>query len=107
MQVSEVTGQSWKFHFSPAFDPKIKQFILTHRFPNATLRCQDESFRWAKLLRKSGIEAEVHHGFYYPSKDLENPEGHTWLEVQGAIFDPTAAQFDDAGDGEYETHEIE
>jgi hypothetical protein len=31
---------------------------------------------------------EIHHGFY---KD----EGHTWLEVDGFIVDPTASQFDD------------
>jgi hypothetical protein len=95
------------FWFSPGFDSDIKNYILTNQFPNACLACQDEVYRWAKKLAKSGIESEIHHGFYYPNGDYDSPEGHSWLEIEGSIFDPTAGQFDDYGEGEYETHEID
>ena len=49
------------------------------------------------------LDVEIHHGMY---KD----EGHTWLVVDGSLFDPTAQQFDDFPDmeeSEYSTHEVE
>jgi len=67
------------------------------------LGCQDVSYAWAKVFKDAGVSVEVHHGMY-------KGDGHTWLEVDGNIFDPTAAQFDDfpnMDSFEYETHEVE
>jgi len=107
--VKEASGYipESEYFFSMEFDPKIKKKILATKINNPTASCQLESKRWAKLLNKAGYEVEIHHGFYYPEHDLDDPEGHTWLEVEGSIFDPTAWLFSDKGHGEYQTHETE
>ena len=107
--VKEASGYipESEYFFSMEFDPKIKKKILATKINNSTASCQLESKRWAKLLNKAGYEVEIHHGFYYPEHDLDDPEGHTWLEVEGSIFDPTAWLFSDKGHGEYQTHETE
>lgn len=65
--------------------------------------CQNVSLLWARKFREAGIEdIEIHDGMY-------RGEGHTWLEVEGLIFDPTAGQFDDfpeIDEFEYDTHSI-
>lgn len=55
------------------------------------LGCQNASHKWAPVLRREGFNVEVHGGFF--TGDGE-PIGHTWLEVNGWIFDPTAGQFE-------------
>lgn len=107
MRIQELLeNQNSYFFFDYGFEPKIKQIILQNMFPNPTLACQTEVKRWSHKLQKLGLDTEIHDGFYIVNNDYENPEGHTWLEVEGSIFDPTAGQFDDYGEGEYETHEI-
>lgn len=68
-----------------------------------SLACQSMSRLWGKKFSKAGLDVEIHHGTYAD-------EGHTWLEVDGIMFDPTASQFDDFPDMDedrYEVHEIE
>lgn len=105
--VTEVTKSKNYFFFDNAFDRNIKTYILKNQFKNPTLSCQDEARRWAKKLSSHGFSVEIQHGFYLPNYDENDAEGHTWLEVNGSIFDPTAAQFDDYGNGEYQVHETE
>jgi len=95
------------FFFDYDFDPKIKKYILDNQFENSTLSCQNETNRWAKKLHKAGLDVEIQHGFYLPNYEQDDAEGHTWLEVEGSIFDPTAGQFIDKGEGEYQIHEID
>lgn len=99
------------FWFEPGFDEKIKSHILKNQFPDACLACQAESHRWHKKILDSKLvepdDLEIHDGMYYPSnKELQDGEGHTWLEVKGKIFDPTAKQFDDFGRGDYHLTDI-
>ena len=68
-----------------------------------SLACQNMSRKWAQLFKKAGLSVDLVHGEY-------KGEGHTWLEVDGVLFDPTAAQFDDYPDideFEYVTHETQ
>lgn len=95
------------FFFDYDFDPKVKQFILSNQFNNPSLSCQTEVKRWAKKLHDAGLSVEIQHGFYLPNHEQDDAEGHTWLAVEGSIFDPTAGQFDDNGEGEYQVHETE
>ena len=95
------------FFFDYDFDPNIKKYILDNQFENSTLSCQNEANRWAKKLHKAGLDVEIHHGFYLPNHEQNDAEGHTWIEVEGSIFDPTAGQFIDRGKGEYQIHEID
>lgn len=46
----------------------------------------------------AGFDVSLHGGFYQDGDALDPDEmvGHAWLEVDGGIFDPTAAQFDSA-----------
>lgn len=108
--VAEASGyipSEKDFFFDYGFDPKIKELILSNMFSNPSFSCQNEVFRWAKKLQKAGLDVEIQHGFYLPNFEQDDAEGHTWLEVEGSIFDPTAGQFDDNGQGEYQVHEIE
>ena len=101
--------KSSHYHSFPAAQSEeIKQIIADNdetvvsscRIPG---NCQSESYAWAKVFRDGGIDVEIHHGMY---KD----EGHTWLVIDGYIFDPTARQFEDfpnMDEFEYSTHEIE
>ena len=107
MRIKELMeSHSEYFYFDYGFDEQIKHLILQNMFPNPSLACQGEARRWYHKLQQLGLDVEIHDGFYIANNDYENPEGHTWLEVEGSIFDPTAGQFDDHGEGEYETHEI-
>jgi 8-oxo-dGTP pyrophosphatase MutT (NUDIX family)/RNA:NAD 2'-phosphotransferase (TPT1/KptA family)/GNAT superfamily N-acetyltransferase len=105
------------FWFQPGFDPKIKAFILKNRFPNEGISCWDESYRWAEKLLRQGYDVDLYGGMYTGEEDLplfpddaDNPddwidhgrmEGHTWLAVNGYIFDPTARQFNSEPDSDY------
>ena len=89
----------------PGFNPEAKAFILAHPFPDGSLYCQEESQRWAELLSEEGFEVEINEGFYYPHGDWTTAEGHTWLEVDGFIFDPTASLFDGFPELSFEWYE--
>jgi hypothetical protein len=108
MRITElVESTKPNYFFDYGFDKDIKQLILKYWPKVSTLSCQDEAVKWFTILKKLGVDdVEIHDGFYIVNNDYENPEGHTWLEVNGSIFDPTAGQFDDHGEGEYETHEV-
>jgi len=81
------------FWFQPGFDPKVKIFIMSHRFADEDpYACQDESGRWAELLLSYGFDVGLYGGIFDPG-DGSVDEGHAWLEVEGSIFDPTAIQF--------------
>ncbi len=95
------------FFFDYGFDPEVKQFVLSNQFNNPSLSCQTEVKRWAKKLHDAGLSVGIQHGFYLPNHEQDDAEGHTWLTVEGSIFDPTAGQFDDNGEGEYQVHETE
>lgn len=96
------------FWFEYGFSESLKAFIQHNQFVDATNSCLNESHRWAKLLLESGfdIEVELHEGFFQIDGDPCQSEGHTWLTVNGCIFDPTAAQFDgDIDSSFYQVHE--
>ena len=62
-----------------------------------TASCQNDSIEWGKLLHRTFPDEliDVIDGFYYPNGNYENGEGHTWIEVNGSIFDPVGDIFDD------------
>jgi SAM-dependent methyltransferase len=81
----------------------IQLYIKNNPFPNFSNGCQTESGMWGmalkKIFRDSNIE--VCDGMYYD-------DGHTWIEIDGHIFDPTSSQFKDypeIDDMLYDTHE--
>ena len=83
------------YYYGDGFDEGIKSLIEKNKQP-CTLACQNESVRWFKLLIKLGVDADsitICDGFFN-DEDNDIYEGHTWLEVNGSIFDPTADQFD-------------
>jgi hypothetical protein len=102
------------FWFEPSFDEKLKEYILAHQLKNASLACQVESARWANKLLKYNEQlskdeeytVEVHEGMYVLESGEQ--EGHTWLVIDGNIFDPTAAQFapQEIDNMDYEIHLI-
>jgi hypothetical protein len=86
-------------------DQDILNFIKENPFPHRTMGCQDESERWAQLLANKfpSTLIEIHSGMY-------DDYGHSWIEIDGIIFDPTAAQFDDypnIDNSNYDIHETE
>ena len=92
---------------SSVFDEKTQEIIDLNKdkvsCPLGSLACQDISYEWAKIFKNANVNVEIHHGMY-------KEDGHTWLEVNGIIFDPTAAQFDEfpeIDEFEYVIHEIE
>ena len=97
------------YYFEQGFPSHIKRFIES--FPKSgNLACQTESYCWANRLKQNAAKLQItsltiEHGFYYING--ESPEGHTWIRVDGIIFDPTAGQFEDNGHGAYEAHEDE
>ena len=100
---------STNFWFEPGFDADLQKVILAVNLPKQTLRCQVESHRWAKILLDLNldIDIEVHDGCYLADGDPNAAEGHTWLVIDGLVFDPTAAQFNAEMDSTfYELHEI-
>ena len=52
------------------------------------LACGLSAIWWADVLADAGFTVTLIDGEYAG-------EGHSWLEVDGVLFDPTAAQFDD------------
>ena len=52
------------------------------------LACGLASIWWAEELTDADYGVTLIDGMY-------TGEGHSWLEVDGVLFDPTAAQFDD------------
>jgi hypothetical protein len=83
------------FWFSPGFNPEVKAWIMSHRFTNIfadewNLDCTAKSATWAKMLYGAGFPVERMEGYY-------DGHYHSWCEVSGQIFDPTATQFDVLG----------
>ena len=102
------------FYTEPGLDPKIHEFIASRHFQTFGLGCQDESWRWARVLKKQFPDAtiEVVGGmFCFDGEDGEFQQvGHSWVTADLEIFDPTAAQFDfypQMDRGEYQEHESE
>lgn len=101
--------------FEPGFPENIRQFILTHRFPDESVACQREAYRWAEKLldavddRHADFavdDVEFRLGEY--RGDEVGEEGHAWLVVEGYIFDPTGGQFAGTWDsGNYSAEEAE
>ena len=92
------------FWFEPGFPPNAKNFILKQCQQQAEygMGCQTESEGWYKILKGAGFDVEIHDGMFYPKGDIdEGGEGHTWLVVNGFIFDPTASQFSGRKDSDY------
>ena len=79
---------SKSFWFSAGFDESAKSFINDHPWPSASNHCYFESVRWSDLLRKNGFNAEIAMGWY-------GAIFHSWVTVDGEIFDPTFGQFDE------------
>lgn len=81
----------------------ILKYVKSGTMPCNEYNCQDASWFLVKQLKENGVDSlEVHNGLY---KD----NGHTWLNVEGTIVDPTAAQFSDFPkmyESEYESLEI-
>ena len=53
---------------------------------------------WRKAFSAAGVPVKLVSGNYYPTDgvgllDWPTSSDHTWLIVDGAIFDPTASQF--------------
>ena len=92
-----MTNFNTNFWFEPGFDEKLKAFILENQFADATFSCLNESHRWAKLFLNSGLKVDIYlfEGMYEVDGEPNQAEGHTWLTVNGFIFDPTAGQFEE------------
>lgn len=86
--------------FSFSFDENIKKIIISNeeKITNK-LACQVVCREWYKFLIKvldtNETPVEIKNGFYYQFGNPNLAEGHTWLEINFDIFDPTAAQFKD------------
>lgn len=92
------------YYLDEGMSEQIKNFIKLKSFKDYGMSCQNESVRWANILHVNFPfdVIEIHHG-------MHNDEGHTWIEINGLIFDPTAAQFDSYPEMNlsfYDTHEI-
>jgi hypothetical protein len=92
----------YPFWFSFGFDAALKTRILAHKTaiscPAGSLACQDQSEAWAQFIQTTfnttqQYRIDICDGFYYPRGNADAAEGHTWIEVDGHVFDPTAAQF--------------
>jgi hypothetical protein len=75
---------------------------LTARAWWAIRNCDLACAAWARAFRAAGVPVKVMSGNYYLGDDAEaraaigelpTASEHTWLLVDGAIFDPTAGQF--------------
>ena len=81
---------------------RIQQDIIKRKWD---LSCVNESLFWAKKIESYGVDPydiEMIEGYYKIqtededfNSDFDLGEGHTWVKVQGFIFDPTRGQFDD------------
>jgi hypothetical protein len=115
--MTKASSHEFPFFFGDGFDEPLKKLINDNRdkvtCKMGPLACQNMAWAWVRFLKKEkafeDYQLEVVDGFYIPDGDPDNAEGHTWLEFEGVIFDPTAAQFNVAG-GDYEPtdrHEVE
>ena len=97
------------FKFAFSFPVELRKKILAQGRRMATpANCQEASYMWAKWLVANGVsDVTVVHGILV----LPNGDdlGHTWVEVEGTTFDPTAGQFykGDMDSAEYDTHDYE
>lgn len=104
----------YPMYFAPNFDPSLKAWIvLQNEQSPSSLSCQDESERWADMIynHDETLNIEKHDGFFSiwnEELDDYDMEGHTWLVIDGNIFDPTIDQFDNWENDvyEYETTDI-
>ena len=59
--------------------------------------CTEASEVWKKIFAENGIRAKIVNGFFEPGhppgQAFRGSSDHVWLEVEGGVFDPTAAQF--------------
>ena len=68
----------------------------------ATTNCNLASSAWYDAFASAGVPVEAWGGDYWPDWEHDESDGleppsmseHVWLRVDGAIFDPTAGQFD-------------
>ena len=108
MKLTSILFEGMDYWIDGVLSPEAQAVVEEHAgkitCTLGSLACQDMSRVWAKKFKLAGIEdLEMHHGTY-------KGEGHTWLQVDGTLFDPTAAQFSDfpdIDDTEYTIHEIE
>jgi len=104
----EYLNEGHKYHWHSSPPSEEIQGVINANTANVKcsmgeLACQDMSSEWAKVFRDAGFDVEIHHGTY-------KEEGHSWIKVDGHLFDPTAGQFDDypnIDEFEYVTHEVE
>jgi len=88
------------FYFAPAFDKSAKALILANKIVGCNCSyCREDSAAWAAFLSHHGYPVQMNDGSYVARNGRRT--GHMWLELEGQIFDPTAAQFAGA-DGDYE-----
>jgi hypothetical protein len=66
---------------------RLATFIADHEGEVTESNCQDACAHWVRLLRPAGFSVEWVGGF------VNGDIGHAWLEVDGVLFDPTAAQY--------------
>ena len=87
----EYLTEGHKYHWHSSPPSEEIQGVIDANTANVKCRmgelaCQDMSYEWAKVFRDAGFDVEIHHGTY-------KEEGHSWIEVDGHLFDPTAGQF--------------
>lgn len=82
------TPWSDTYFIEQGLQKEIFDYIKKNPFHDFGMSCQNESRRWAELLQiKFPFYCiEIHDGFF-------NNHGHTWIEINGIKFDPTASQF--------------
>jgi len=103
MTISRNTTISNKyFYFEEGFPQNVKDIIINSKHEQKSMSCFDESEKWAEIIAQGRLDdiVDVVNGMY-------NDFGHTWVEVNGRKFDPTASQFEDFPDMLeylYETH---
>lgn len=82
--------------FEPGFDVEMR-LVIERNWPlESTLICHDEAHRWAKVLLDlyPATDIELHDGLFCVNGSCSENFGHSWLVIEGRIFDPTAAQFE-------------
>jgi len=102
------TKEIFNFWFHPLLSEEVKGFILKNASkvtssctsPDSCVRASESWFAFlTSTLKDHWIELK--EGFYYPNGEVDDEDGdfagvgHTWIEIDGLIFDPTADQFDD------------
>lgn len=95
------------YWFQAGFNTRIRALILEVSLAQKTVAAKVECYRWAQILldKKIRSDIEIHEGVYLVDGDLKKPRVHTWLDVNGKIFDPTVTQYDGSVDAaHYEMH---